>query len=194
VRAKAARFQDNEYAQAVLARAEADYGDAARGHELLQTLLTSAPEDRSVLLALADFELASKLQDAPARLEADRRARTLTVKANRLAPNDPEALFLFYLSFAHEANGPSQNAIDALNEAYQNLPQYPPIAMALARQALRAGKPDVAIYVLKPIAYSPHGGPSAQQVRTWIQNIESKKLPASADATSDESHDEPSQK
>lgn len=190
VRAKAVRFRDSEYAQAVLARAEAHYGDAARGHELLQALLTSAPDDRRVLLDLAGFELAAELHDAPARLEADRRARTLTVKANRLAPNDPEALFLFYLSFAHEAEGPSQNAIDALNEAYLYLPQYQPIALALARQELRIGKPDLAISVLKPIAYSPHGGQSAQKVRTWIQDIEAKKLSALAGATVDESLDE----
>jgi len=189
VRVKAARFRDSEYAQAVLAQAEVRYGDAARGHELLQTLLTSAPDDRRVLLDLASFELNAELKDAPARLEADRRARTLAVKANRLAPNDPEALFLFYLSFAHEAEGPSQNAVDALNEAYQYLPQYPPIAFALAREELRVGKPDLAVAVLKPIAYSPHGGEYSRKLRTWIQDIEANKLSTVADATVDESTD-----
>ena len=189
IRAKTARFQDSEYAQAVLAEAEAQYGDSARARELLQALVAAAPDDRRALLDLAGLELSTKLEDASARLAADRRARTLAVKANRLSTNDPEALFLFYLSFAHEDAGPSKNAIDALNTAYLNLPQYPQIAVALAREEVHAGNMNRAVSLLKPIAYSPHGGQSTEKMRAWIQEIEAKTQPASelAESTTHES-------
>ncbi len=189
VRAKAARFRGNEYAQGMLAEAEVHYGDRARGRELLQAQLASSPNDRRAMLSLAGLELETEQADESSRLAADRRARELAAKANRLAQNDPEALFLFYLSFAHEANGPSQNAIDALEEAFRYLPQCQPIALAEARQYLRDDKPDNAIAVLKPIAYSPHGEKFAQKVRAWIQDIQAKKPPALADAAADDPPD-----
>jgi hypothetical protein len=96
------------------------------------------------------------------------------------------------MSFAHEDQGPSQNAIDALAQAqaYNNLPQYQPLALAQARQDLRDGRSDRAVAELKPIAYSPHGEKYAQKMRAWIQEIEAKKAPQLADATAEESSDD----
>jgi len=128
--------------------------------------------------------------DHEARVAADRRARSLAFEANKLDSNDPEALYLFYLSFAHEENGPNQNAKDALAEAYASLPQFQPIALAQARQDLRDGKPDKAVAELKPIAYSPHNQKYAQKMRTWIEEIEAKKSPALADSATGETSDD----
>jgi hypothetical protein len=89
-----------------------------------------------------------------------------------------------------EDQGPSQNAIDALAQAYNNLPQYQPLALAQARQDLRDGRSDRAVAELKPIAYSPHGEKYAQKMRAWIQEIEAKKAPQLADATAEESSDD----
>jgi hypothetical protein len=191
VRAKAEHFRGDAHVQVMLADAEVQYGDRARGLELLQAQLASTPNDRHALLDLGELELDTERADEDSYLAAYRRARELAVKANRLAPNDPEALFLFYRSFAHEAKGPSRNAIDALDEAYRNLPQYQEIALAEARQYLRDGKPDYAIAVLKPIAYSPHGEKNAQKMRTWIQEIEAKTQPSLVDATAQDAPDTP---
>jgi hypothetical protein len=190
VRSKAQHFAGDGYAQVMLGEAEARYGDAARAHEILQAQVASSPDNRTALLDLAALELQSDQTDHDARLAADRRARSLAAKANRLDSNDPEALYLFYMSFAHEDKGPSQNAIDALAQAYNNLPQYQPLALAQARQDLRDGRSDRAVAELKPIAYSPHGEKYAQKMRAWIQEIEAKKAPQLADATAEESSDD----
>lgn len=190
VRGKAQHFAGDGYAQTLLGEAEGRYGDAARAREILQAQVAASPDNRAALLDLATLELQSDQSDHDARLAADRRARSLAVKANRLDSNDPDALYLFYLSFAHEDKGPSQNAIDALAQAYNNLPQFQPLALAQARQDLREGRSDRAVAELKPIAYSPHGGKYAQKMRTWIQEIESKKTPQLADATAEESSDD----
>jgi hypothetical protein len=189
VRTKAHRLAGNEYAQVMLGEAEAHFGDRALAYSLFQTQLASTPDNRRAMLDLATLELQSDQDDHAARLAADRRARTLAAKANRLDTHDPEALYLFYLSFAHEDNGPSQNAIDALAQAYLNLPQSQQYALAQARQDLHDGRPDRAVAELKPIAYSPHGEKYAQRMRAWIQDIEAKKSPALADSAPDESSD-----
>jgi tetratricopeptide (TPR) repeat protein len=189
VRAKAQHFAGDPYTQVMQGEAEARYGDAARARDILQAGIAASPDNRTALLDLAELELQSEQPDHDARLAADRRARSLAAKANRLDPNDPQALYLFYLSFAHEEQGPSQNAIDALAQAYNNLPQFPPLALTQARQDLRDGHSDRAVAELKPIAYSPHGGKYAQKMRAWIQEIEAKKAPQLADATGDETSD-----
>jgi hypothetical protein len=190
VRAKAQRLGDNEYAQVMLGEAEARYGDAARAHEILQAQVAATPDNRRALLSLSTLELQTEQADHAARLAADRRARSLAFKANRLDSNDPEALYLFYMSFAHEEKGPSQNAIDALATAYASLPQYQPIALAQARQDVRDGKPERAVAELKPIAYSPHGDKYAQKLRDWIQEIEAKKSSVLVDANGEEPADD----
>jgi hypothetical protein len=185
IRAAAARLPADEYAQGMLAEAEALYGDRARARDLLQAQLVSNPGNRRAMLNLAQLEVSAEQADEASYLAADRRARSLAVKANRLAPDDPEALYLFYLSFAHETEGPSKNAKDALQQAYFNLPQYPPIALAQAREYLNGGKPEDAVAVLKPMAYSPHEDEYTKKLRAWIQDIEAKKPAALADATED---------
>jgi len=190
VRTKAQHFAGDSYAQVMLGEAEARYGDAARARDILEAQVASSPDNRAALLDLAALELQSDQADHAARLKADRRARGLAAKANRLDSNDPQALYLFYLSFAHEDKGPSQNAVDALAQAYSNLPQFQPLALAQARQDLRDGHPDRAVVELKPIAYSPHGEKYAQKMRAWIQEIETKKDPQLAEATADDSSDD----
>jgi hypothetical protein len=100
----------------------------------------------------------------------------------RLAPDDPEALYLFYLSFAHEPNGPTKNAFDGLEQAYYNLPQYQELAMSYVYELLRAHDTDHAARILRRIAYTPHGGKASQWAQATLKDIEKK--PADEVATS----------
>jgi hypothetical protein len=190
VRTRAHRLAGNEFAQIMLGEAEAHFGDPTLAYKLFQVQVAATANDRRAMLDLAMLELQSDQDDHAARLAADRRARSLAAKANRLDANDPEALYLFYRSFAHEENGPSQNAIDALAQAYVNLPQCQEYALAQARQDLHDGKPDRAIAELRPIAYSPHGEKYAQRMRAWIHEIEARKSPELADSAPEESSDD----
>lgn len=107
---------------------------------------------------------------------AEQEARTLAVEANQLMNDDPEALLLFYLSFQHEPAGPSQNAIDGLERAYEILPQRE--QTALLHELVRAKRLDEAIRVLRPVAFSPHGGHAEQSehARRWIRELETREL------------------
>jgi hypothetical protein len=184
VRSAAARFQD-DHARLTLARAEARYGDRDRAVELLNGLLEKDPANRRALLELARLQLSGKEQDPDARLAADRSARSLAVRANRLAHDDPEALFFFYLSFAHEPTGASKNAIDGLAVAYANLPQYLPLAASYVNELLRGDDAAHAVQILRRIAYAPHGGERAQRAQALLREIEQKQAQETPAANAD---------
>jgi hypothetical protein len=184
VRSGAARFHDDD-AQLTLARAEARYGDHDRAARLLDELMAKDPANRRALLELALLQLSAKEPDATARLAADRSARTLAVRANRLAHDDPEALFFFYQSFAHEPAGPSKNAVDGLAGAYANLPLYVPVATSYVDELLRAHDTAHAVQILRRIAYAPHGGESAQRAQARLKEIEDQPAQETAATNTD---------
>jgi hypothetical protein len=94
--------------------------------------------------------------------------------ARNPAHDDPEALFCFYQSFAHEPAGPSQNAIDGLAVAYVNLPQYMPLATSYVNELLRKHDTAHAVQILRRIAYAPHGGENAKRAQALLKEIEEK--------------------
>ena len=183
LRSSAARFRDED-ARLALARAEMRYGDRDRALSSLNELLEKDPTNRRALLELALLRLSGKEEDPDARLAADRNARSLAVRANRLAHDDPQALFLFYKSFAHEEGGPSKNALDGLAAAYVNLPQYSPVAMSYVKELLRTHDTAHAVQILRGIAYAPHGGQSAQWAQAQLKEIEDTQ-PHTASAAND---------
>jgi thioredoxin-like negative regulator of GroEL len=189
VRDQAAHFPGDRYARLVLAEAETEYGDHTRARELLTPLVTETPADRRALLDMSYLLLKTVQPDAAVRLDADRQARTFAVKANKLLVTDPEALFLFYTTFRHEPAGASENAIDALMQAYLFFPQYEATAYDLAREQVRMGHPRVAVSLLEKIAYSPHTTPGTDWVRRWIDAITAEKASVPAEAADDPSTD-----
>jgi len=174
IRVKARRFADED-ARLTLARAEARYGEAGRAVELLRTLADQDPPSRGALLELALLRLSSKQDDEGERLASDREARTLALRANRLVPSDPQALYLFYESFIHEPNGPTQNALDGLEEAYQNLPQQREVAASLVYELLRRHDTERAVGILRPIAYAPHGGKASEWAQARLKEIQERR-------------------
>jgi thioredoxin-like negative regulator of GroEL len=179
-RTTSARFPNDPYAQVVLAAAEARYGEPGHALERLQAVLDKDPNNRRAMLGISSIKLDSSQADDAARLVADRQARTMAVKANRLMPDDPQALLLFYRSFRNEQKGPSQNALEGLTRAYGLLPQNRTIAMALARERIRQHETEQAIMILQPIAYSPHDPKLAKTAQSWIQRAKENKAPESS--------------
>ncbi|MBV9913438.1 MAG: hypothetical protein JOZ93_12725 [Sinobacteraceae bacterium] len=177
IRSRAARFPQDSYVRTTLAVAEARLGDAAKAQQMLQLLVEEDASNRRALLESAWLKIHSDSSDKDARRAAEREARTLAVKANRLMNDDPEALLLFYLSFQHEPGGPSQNAVDGLERAYEVLPQRQQTALLLAHELVRAKRVDDAIRVLRPVAFSPHGAQAqqAENARRWIRQLEASQ-------------------
>lgn len=101
-------------------------------------------------------------------------------RANRLDPENPEALVLFYRSFIEERARPNANAIAALHYAADLAPHDMSLRLESARRYLGDGKPALARARLVPLAYNPHGGPLAAQAQQLIGLIDSGKASAAA--------------
>jgi thioredoxin-like negative regulator of GroEL len=59
-----------------------------------------------------------------------------------------------------------------LRRAVELAPFDPELRGALAMQAIRDGNKDEAIWSLKPIAYSPHGGKGAEMAKMLIERLQ----------------------
>ena len=120
------------------------------------------------------------------RAKAGDRAATFTNargwfnRANRLDPENPEALVLFYRSFVEERARPSANAIAALHYASDLAPHDMRLRLESSRRYLADGKPALARARLVALAYNPHGGPLAQEAQALIGQIDSGRTPAAA--------------
>ena len=101
-----------------------------------------------------------KMQRASAAPSADpaawTEARRWIVKANRLSPDDAEALSLYYDSYAAQHVPPSKSAIAGVARALELVSQDPELRFKVATQQVLDGDGDVAKRTLRPLAFDPH--------------------------------------
>jgi predicted Zn-dependent protease len=100
-------------------------------------------------------------------------ARKWIVAANKLEPDDPEPLVLYYTSFMEQGQKPSAAAVMGLQRALELAPQDRSLRMTVARQHLIDGKAAEARAALAPLAFDPHAGGMGKFVGTIIQAIDS---------------------
>ena len=92
-------------------------------------------------------------------------ARSWVVKANRLDPDNAEALVLFYRSFMMQRRPPTESATRGLERAFELMPQDRQLRLALVRQKLAEKNLSAAKAMLRPLAYDPHTAPDSPAVR-----------------------------
>ncbi len=159
VRAEAAKYPGDAFAQAVLAHAEVDLGDVKVGIGLLDALLASDPTNAELLTLRGVAALAGK--DIVM-------GRRLLARAHKLDPVDAVPLFRYGMSFAAQEAKPSENTLNVLLLASSLAPQAPGITLSTASVLIRAKRLDEAVQMLLPIANSPHGGSQAATASRMI--------------------------
>ncbi len=151
-------------------------------------LAGDAAADRAITLNAKSAEaLILKVRAINGRLKAGDKAvtfanaRGVANRANRLDPENPEPLILFYRSFIGERVRPTANAITALHYAADLAPHDMSLRLESARRYLDDGKSREARARLVPLAYNPHGGRMAEHAQGLIAQIDSgRAVPASA--------------
>jgi tetratricopeptide (TPR) repeat protein len=172
VRRAAAPFPNDPHVQATLAEAEYDAGNFAEAEAAADRGIAANPRHVDCLLykgrAKMGAALASKIRNA----DVWKDVRKALAAANRVDPEDPEPLILFYMSFRSQGIQPTTNAVIGLNEALRLAPQDMGLRMIAARQYLADNKPAEARAALAPVAFAPHGGAMAQAAAALITKID----------------------
>lgn len=108
-----------------------------------------------------------------------KQARQSILAANKLDPEDPEALYLYYRTY-RAANQPApKGALEALTYAVALAPRDTTVAADLVMEHLRQKNLKAAGDALRPIAYMPHAGQSAQNKALGVLKlIEADQGPA----------------
>jgi tetratricopeptide (TPR) repeat protein len=193
MRRRAAPYPGDPAVQAQLAEAEYDAGNYAEADAAADRAISAEATHLDALIykAMARMKLAEDSNDATKWREV----RRLIGAANRVDPDHPEPLILFYTSYMRQGIAPTRNAVDGLNRAFELAPQDNSLRMAAAYQYLQDDKADDARAALAPIAFHPHGGETRKFAASVIAAIDgggSKKgleaweadKPSEGDATS----------
>lgn len=151
-------------AQVVLAEAEFDVGNFDAAEAAADLALAANPTSLEAMLYKGRAQMARATKTKSTDAAAWKEIRRWYSAANRIDPDDPRPLMLFYMSFDAASTTPTANAIKGLEYAFGLAPQDQNLRMLVARQLISDHKAADAINTLRPIAYNPHGGGLAKLV------------------------------
>lgn len=171
----AAPFPNDPGAQIVLAETAYDAGDYKEAEAAADRAIAANPKavDAFVYKAMARMAIAAKADDTSK--ETWSAIRKIIGTANRLDPDDPEPLILFYRSFAEAGISPTKNAREGLYLAFQLGPQDKGVRMTAATSYLQDNNPKMARELLKPLAFDPHNQGLAKVAADLITAIDAGK-------------------
>lgn len=170
---KAAKaFPNDAGAQLVLAEAAYDARDLAAAEAAADRAIAANPQASEAYLykAMARMALAHKALDRSQ--ETLTAIRKIIVRGNKLEPDDPKLLILYYRSFVDFGLPPSENAKLGFTRAFDLAPQDDRLRFNAARMFLKDGDKDEARKMLAPLAYDPHGRGFAQRAAALIASID----------------------
>ena len=118
------------------------------------------PKSTEALVYKGRAYLAQAKKQKDAKLFAEARQQFLA--ANKLDPEDPEPLYLYYRTYRAANVAAPKQAVDALHYATVLAPRdyYP--AIQLLTEHLRQNNLKAAATAIKPLAYLPHAGQTRQ--------------------------------
>jgi tetratricopeptide (TPR) repeat protein len=181
-RKAAAPHAESVLAQVTLAEAAYDAGDYAGSEAAADRALKADPQCVEAMIYKGRARMALAANAGKTDAATWKEVRKWFLAANRLEPDDPEPLMLFYSSFLAAGAEPTANASLGLERALELAPQDSSLRWMMAQQFLRESKPAEARWVLAPVAYDPHGGAAAQSAAAIIGKIDSGGAKAALEA------------
>jgi tetratricopeptide (TPR) repeat protein len=180
IRGIAGRYPNEALVQVSLAEAEFDVGNFSAAVAAADKAAKADPKlvEALTFKGRALIELALKGNDG----KGFSAARNAYLTANKIDPEDPEPLFLFFDSFRQEGKAPTRNAIAALHYSSVLAPQDSMVRTTSAVAFLNDGKLEDARRELLPIAFNPHGGKISEQARVAVQLLDAKDRTGAVEA------------
>jgi tetratricopeptide (TPR) repeat protein len=168
----AAPYPNDAAAQAELAEAEYDAQNYAAAEAAADRAIAADPKfiNGPIYKGMAKAAVAKK---AKSKDEATwREIRRWFLMANKINPDDPTPLTLFYNSYDDAGQKPSKNAQDGLLYAYILAPQDLGLRFMAGKVLLAQNHADKARSALAPIAYHPHAGEQGKKVAEVLAVLE----------------------
>ncbi len=170
-RAAGRKTPDDSGLQQLIAEAELLAGEIGDAKAAAARALALDPANGRAHLVVADALLAGvPTADKAATIAA----RKQIVAANRAAPDDPMPLIAYYRSFVDRGESAPEIAIQGLQRAQQLAPQDGGVRLMLARIEIDLKHYDIASALLRPIAFSPHGGADSEQAKALLETLPGK--------------------
>jgi tetratricopeptide (TPR) repeat protein len=160
VRTAAGKFPQDVDASLMLARAECTNGRYGACLEAAEQALGKAPEDVAALswkgLAQANEALAKPGKARSADLEA---ARATIGRAIALDGDAPLPRIAYFQSFAIAGEAVPADAMAGMAKVVRLVPAAPGPRLALGKELIRQGQPDLARKLLSPVLFGPYDSP-----------------------------------
>lgn len=170
-RKAAGPYPDDPGAQVALAEAEYDAGNYALAEAAADRAIAADPKRGEALMYRAMSKFARAEADDP-KADPWPAVRRAIVAVNRVDPEDPRPLMLFYRSFHAAGETPTKNAKDGLAKAYDVALSDLGLRMNAATMFLNDGNRSEAREALRLVAFHPHGGGMAAHARAMITAID----------------------
>jgi hypothetical protein len=164
----AQQHPDDAAVQAALAEAEYDADNLVAAEAAADRAIALDRNNRHALI-YKSMVLLKRGREAPDKTDWAV-VRSWISKANRLDPDDPHPLLLFYQSFNAAGEKPTESAVKALVYAAQLVPQDSSLRMLATRQLLIDNKPDQARQMYAAIAYDAHANGEDRERRRQIMD------------------------
>lgn len=174
----------------VLARLAIRRDDSAKARTHIDALLTANEDDSEARYLRATLILSDAADKTSAEIRnAVDDARRELARVFRTDPNHYPTLYLYASTFAGGHARMDEQSLNVLARALELAPQADAIRLTLARELIRAEFYDVAVEVLRPLIYAPHGGRAAAQARDFFTAAQERRQP-SQEAEPEESEGE----
>jgi tetratricopeptide (TPR) repeat protein len=169
-------YPDDPAAQIVLAEAAHDADDTTASEAAADRAIAADPKaiDAWVYKAKARMRAAIKARDKSK--ETWSAIRKSIVSANRLDPDDPEPLILYFRSYVESGLPPTDAAKHGLVRALELAPEDLMLRLNVATVYLREGNKVAARALLAPLSFQPHDKGLATLATTLITLIDSGKI------------------
>jgi len=168
----AAAYPDDPGAQLALTEALYDAKDDAGAEAAVGRVLAADPKNVRALCFKGQIALRRAVAAKATDSAVWSAARKPIIAANRLDPDDPWPLELFYESFLSSGRAPTSNAIVGLEHAADMAPFAMDLRFMLAVAYLNGGKSKEARAMLTPVAFDPHPSERADRARRLLTAID----------------------
>jgi thioredoxin-like negative regulator of GroEL len=171
LRAAAAKYPNDPFAQRVLAHAELLHGDSAVALRLLEGLMAASPNDAELMYLRGRLHLAAAEAGEDG---ASEQARIWFAKAHRADANHYQTLYRYAQSLGSGAEAVSENTMNVLLLAHQLAPQVSEIRFNAGSVLIARGDFDVAEEVLQPLLSDPHDPQGAATARKMLDDARAR--------------------